>query len=69
MGIEARREFKDKLSEKDKDIEENNFDSFDYETENSKTNISDEILKLNKLKDQGILTIDEYEKAKKKLLS
>ena len=69
MGIEARREFKDKLSEKDKDIEENNFDSFDYETENSKTNISDEILKLNKLKDEGILTIDEYEKAKKKLLS
>ena len=69
MGIEDRREIPDKLSEKDKDIEENNFDSFDYETENSKTNISDEILKLNKLKDQGILTIDEYEKAKKKLLS
>ena len=69
MGIEARREFKDKLSGKDKDIEENNFDSFDYETKISKTSISEEILKLNKLKDEGILTIDEYEKAKKKLLS
>ena len=69
MGIEARREFKDKLSGRDKDIEENNFDSFDYETKISKTSISEEILKLNKLKDEGILTIDEYEKAKKKLLS
>ena len=69
MGIEARREFKDKLSGREKDIEENNFDSFDYETKISKTSISEEILKLNKLKDEGILTIDEYEKAKKKLLS
>ena len=69
MGIEARREFKDKLSGRDKDIEENNFDSFDHETKINKTSISDEILKLNKLKDEGILTIDEYEKAKKKLLS
>ena len=69
MGIEARREFKDKLSGRDKDIEENNFDNFDHETKINKTSISDEILKLNKLKDEGILTIDEYEKAKKKLLS
>ena len=31
-------------------------------------NISDEILKLNELKKEGILTDEEYEKAKKKLL-
>ena len=34
----------------------------------NKKNISDEILKLNKLKNDGILTEDEYTKAKNKLL-
>ena len=31
--------------------------------------ISDELIKLNKLKEQGILSADEYERAKKKLIS
>ena len=32
-------------------------------------NISDEIYKLNKLKTDGVITEEEYEKAKKKILS
>ena len=34
----------------------------------NRKNISDEILNLNKLKEDGILSEEEYEKAKKKLL-
>ena len=35
----------------------------------SKTNLSDEIIKLEELKKKGILTDEEYKQAKKKLLS
>ena len=62
MGIEARRNINQK-------------DSSDYidedQTEAEKINnynISDEIINLNKLKKDGVLTDEEYEKAKKKLL-
>ena len=44
------------------DLDELNMDQI------NKKNISDEILKLNKLKNDGILTEDEYTKAKNKLL-
>ena len=37
--------------------------------DNSHTNISDELLKLNELKDKGILTQEEFDAQKKKLLS
>ena len=58
MGIEARR-----------NINHNNTsDNIENDQEINDLNISDEIIKLNKLKDEGILTEQEYEKAKKKLL-
>ena len=58
MGIEARR-----------NINHNNTsDNIENDQEINDLNISDEIIKLNKLKDEGILTEEEYEKAKKKIL-
>ena len=62
MGIEARRNINQKdssayIDEDQKEVEKvNNY------------NISDEIINLNKLKKDGVLTDEEYEKAKKKLL-
>ena len=67
MGIEARRNIKDK------DHKNNLVDSFeDNEIKNESNlennNLSDELKKLNQLKTDGVLTEEEYEKAKKKLL-
>ncbi len=65
MGIEARRNLnqtKDNKNINMDDLDELNMDQI------NKKNISDEILKLNKLKNDGILTEDEYTKAKNKLL-
>jgi len=61
MGIEARRNINeknnsDKLENKNENIDEIN------------TNISSEIIRLNKLKNDGVLTEKEYEQAKRKLL-
>ncbi len=65
MGIEARRNIKDNI----KNENENNEDLTDnYEQVNEKS-ISDEIIKLNELKDKGILTQEEYNKAKDKILN
>jgi hypothetical protein len=65
MGIEARRNIKDNV----KNENENNEDLTDnYEQVNEKS-ISDEIIKLNELKDKGILTQEEYNKAKDKILN
>ena len=61
MGIEARRNLKDE-----------NIQNEDAETfnENSKDlSLSDELMQLNKLKENGVLTEEEYKKAKEKLLS
>ena len=65
MGIEARRNIKDK-----EEINEDEIDSNKNElpSETNDKNISDEIVKLNKLMNDGILTEEEYKKAKKKLL-
>ena len=64
MGIEARRNLNHDLKDED------NKTSDEYEEKNSDTkNISDEIYKLNKLKTDGVITEEEYEKAKKKILS
>ena len=68
MGIEARREIQDqKSNNKSRDLNDN----LDVEEDiaNSKTNLSDEIIKLEELKKKGILTDEEYKQAKKKLLS
>ena len=65
MGIEARRNIKDNV----KNENENNEDLTDnYEQVNEKS-ISDEIIKLNELKNKGILTQEEYNKAKDKILN
>jgi len=69
MGIEARRNIK--YNQTDENIEDQ---AEDYPNENYdasrrlENSISDEIIKLNQLKKDGLLTEDEYQKAKKKLL-
>ena len=64
MGIEARRNYKDDL----------NIDNIDNDNEidkenDQKKNISEEIIKLNELRNSGLLSNEEFEKAKKKLFS
>ena len=68
MGIEARRNLKDTTPE---DIDEiSNHSQEKLENENwDKTYISEEIVRLNKLRNDGVLTEKEFEKAKEKLLS
>ncbi len=67
MGIEARRNIKDKVDNN----EDNNPNFSDYYDEVKKTenSISSEIEKLNDLKERGLLTQEEYEKAKDKILN
>ena len=62
MGIEARREIKDNL--KDQNLDQNEI----VNEELNKINISEELTKLNNLKEQGIITDEEYQKAKKKII-
>ena len=59
MGIEARRNIKDDLNNNQNDVMESQLEN---------KNISDEIIKLNKLKNEGLLTEEEFERAKEKLL-
>ena len=68
MGIEARRNLKDTSPE---DIDEitNNYQEKLGNENGDKTYISEEIVRLNKLKNDGVLTEKEFEKAKEKLLS
>ena len=67
MGIEARRNVKDSDQSKENNDENDNFsENDDHQSNNIK--ISDEIIKLNKLKNDGIITDEEYHKAKNKLL-
>ena len=65
MGIEARRNIP-KNNTMDEYQDENAFS--DNDSFNEK-NLSDEITRLNNLKTEGVITEDEYKKAKKKLLS
>jgi len=67
MGIEARRNIKDDPQ----DNSENNQNIPDYHDDENlnKDTISSEILKLNELKNKGILTEEEYKKAKDKILN
>ena len=65
-GIEAKQNMKDK-SEDEKiaisDIEENS------NTSNSNSNLIDQINDLNKLKEQGIISDEEFKRAKEKILN
>jgi len=68
MGIEARRNLKENKIEED--LEDNEYILNDgNDTNHTNQSITDEIIKLKKLKDDGDLTEEEYNKAKKKLLS
>ena len=63
-GIEARQSMKDKSEDKEialSDIEEN--------TNKSNSNLIDQINDLNKLKEQGIISEEEFKKAKEKILN
>tara|TARA_Y100000816_G_C25813031_1_gene425547 strand:+ start:179 stop:460 length:282 start_codon:yes stop_codon:yes gene_type:complete len=66
MGIEARRNIKDSNEEDIIDEDLNKKESEDLEKSNN--SLSDEIIKLKKLKEDGLLDENEFEKAKKKLL-
>ena len=67
MGIEARRNIKNNFEG------ENFSEDIDIsEVENNKekkVQISDEIVKLSKLKNEGVITEDEFKKAKNKLIN
>ncbi len=67
MGIEARRNINNKNKDDNFEVNEKVLDNELETSEN--TSISDEIIKLNKLKNDGIITEEEYLKAKEKLLS
>ena len=63
-GIEAKQSIKNKSEDKEialSDIEEN--------TNKSNSNLIDQINDLNKLKEQGIISEEEFKKAKKKILN
>ncbi len=65
-GIEAKQNIKNKSEDKKialNDIEENTNKS------NLNSNLIDQINDLNKLKDQGIISEEEFKKAKEKILN
>ena len=62
MGIEARRN----INVSDSDDDSNHY--VEVSDKKDDNNLSDEILKLEELNKKGILTDEEYKKAKKKLL-
>ena len=67
MGIEARRNIKDK-DHKNNLVDGLESNEIINESNIENNNLSDELTKLNQLKIDGVLTEEEYEKAKKKLL-
>ena len=68
MGIEARRNLKETTPEDIDEISNNSQEKLENENLD-KTYISEEIVKLNRLRNDGVLTEKEFEKAKEKLLS
>jgi cell division protein FtsL len=65
MGIEARRNLKDnEQNTEEKDENNSNFNNQPI----IKNSIPDQIEKLNDLKNKGLLTEEEYKKAKEKIL-
>ena len=65
MGIEARRNIKDNSG----NLEDSDKNDYDFkDVDNNRSSITEEIIKLNDLKKKGILTEEEYIKAKEKIL-
>ena len=64
-GIEAKQNQKNILNDENSDLNESNLAT---NNKNSNTTISDQINDLNKLKEQGALTEEEFKKAKEKIL-
>ena len=65
-GIEAKQNLKDKSEDEKKiisDIEQN------PNIPNSNSNLIDQINDLNKLKEQGVISDEEFKKAKEKILN
>jgi len=58
--------FKAKMQNKDKDQDEKNVKENKINAHNS---VSDDLIKLNELKNQGVLTQEEFEKAKNKIIN
>tara|TARA_B100000989_G_scaffold250865_1_gene198757 strand:- start:1676 stop:1960 length:285 start_codon:yes stop_codon:yes gene_type:complete len=68
MGIEARRNINHGSSEESEESFEKN-EKIDFEKDYLKdTNITDEISRLNQLRIDGVLSEEEFKRAKKKLL-
>ena len=65
MGLEARRNLKDNVQNTEENDENNSNFNNQPIIENS---IPDQIEKLNELKNKGLLTEEEYKKAKEKIL-
>ena len=61
MGIESRRNLE---QNKNNDEIDDSTQSLDFQ---QKKNISEEIIQLNKLKTDGLISEEEYQKAKKKI--
>ena len=68
MGIEARRNINDK-DHKNNLVDDLESNEIINESNLENNNLSYELTKLNQLKIDGVLTEEEYEKAKKKLLA
>ena len=66
MGIEARRNINNSSEDEVKD-DQSNQPAYDFNLDKESL-ISDEIIKLNRLREEGVLSSEEYEKAKKKIL-
>ena len=68
MGIEARRNINHGSSEESEELLEKN-EKIDFEKDYLKnTNITDEISRLNQLKIDGVLSEEEFKRAKKKII-
>jgi len=65
-GIEAKQNQKNISKDENSDLNESNLTINNI---NSNTTISDQINDLNKLKEQGALTEEEFRKAKEKILN
>ena len=65
-GIEAKQSIKNKSE--DKEIALSDFDE-NTKNPNSNSNLIDQINDLNKLKEQGIISEEEFKKAKEKILN